>query len=75
MSEDLSVEELEEFFKNTNLPNLVQIHRGIKISDVQLYVSSHLGILKLRGKQYGSYFQHLVELREFLIKEQQKDNG
>jgi len=67
MSEDITIEVLEEFFKTTTLPKTIQINRGVKIANVELFVRSHLKILKERGKEYGAYYDHLVELRQLIM--------
>ncbi|WP_256012998.1 DUF6965 family protein [Desertivirga xinjiangensis] len=63
----MTIEELEEFFKGRELPKEVQINRAVRITDVQLFLTTGIAQVKARGTTNPCYW-HLLELREHLLK-------
>lgn len=67
MSSQLSLEELEAFFKSVTLPKQIRLHRSILISDVPLFVKGHLAVLKQKGLGAGGFYEHLMAAREAIL--------
>ena len=67
MSSQLSIEELEAFFKSVTLPKEIRLHKSILISDVPLFVKGHIAVLKQKGINAGGFYEHLMAAREVIL--------
>ena len=60
---------LETFFSKTVLPKgEIQLSPGIKISNVKVFVASHLAMIKVQNQvlTYRPYYERLMKLKSIL---------
>lgn len=64
----MTITELEQYFKNKELPKTLQVDRGTKITDVAKMVESHfLVINSYRGSKVAEPFiARLIQLKDIL---------
>jgi hypothetical protein len=62
------IEEMEQFFKSIKLPEMIKLDQCSKITDVPLFVESHLSVLKAQNgnRRYMPYLDRLNEMKTIL---------
>jgi len=65
---DQQIEELEQFFKAVSLPDSVKLNQCSVITDLNLFIESHLNICKAQNGnlRYLPYLDRLIELTAIL---------
>jgi hypothetical protein len=65
---DKEIQELEEFFKNTDLPSSIELFKSTVITDVPAFIHSHLLIIKVRKgvPLFDPFYDRLLLLRKKL---------
>jgi hypothetical protein len=69
----MTIEELEEYFKNAMLPETVKLHKAVTIVDVPLFIKGHLSVLKqygIKNQNFSSFYDQLLHLKEILDNKQ-----
>lgn len=70
---DKDIQEMEEFFKTTDLPDTIELSAGSVITNVPAFVFSHLQIIKLRKGVgiFEVFYDRLLAVKEKLSKVEQ----
>ncbi len=68
---NMSIQELEDFFKSRELPAEISTHPAIKIVDVPKFIETQLIQIRTHGVKTPAY-DRLVELKEWFLR---KENG
>lgn len=74
-TDNLTIEELDAFFATRKLPKEIELHTGVKISDVPLFVESHIRTYKnnRQSRVYDIFRVRLMKLRKLLIEENRQE--
>lgn len=61
----MTIDELEAYFKGLQLPQSVELNKGVKITDVKKFVASHIAVLKSYGLKPISkpFYDRLMQLK------------
>jgi len=65
----MTIEDLEDYFKNAALPESVKLHKSITIVDVPQFIDGHLAVLKqygLKSQTFSSFYDHLIQLKNII---------
>lgn len=68
----MTINELEAHFAALQLPQAVDLYKGVKITDVRKFVASHVAVIQFYGLKSLSqpFFDRLIHLKD-IIKDQQ----
>ncbi|MBB6126978.1 DUF6965 family protein [Mucilaginibacter lappiensis] len=65
----MTIDELEAFFKATDLPQSFRIDRGVNIVDVKLFLETQLGVIKAYGienKAGAACYDRLMQFQKLI---------
>lgn len=68
MEKNLTIEELETYFSTCDLPKEIQLYEGVRITNVELFVNSHIEVYKhnYRARVYDVFLNRLMRLKEIM---------
>ncbi len=71
-----SINDLEKWFQQIELPKSLQLYQGVFIPDLSFTVENIIGTLRANpGKRcYLPYYEHLVEIKEKINRNNGKKN-
>jgi hypothetical protein len=74
---DQQIEELEQFFTSAKLPDTIMLDKCSRITDIPLFVKSHLSILRAQNgnTRYIPYMNRLNRFRSLICSKQNSSYG
>jgi hypothetical protein len=66
----MTIDELEAWFRNKELPVSVKLGPGVNIDNVKSFVDSHIQVLRNMGQKqaYQAFYDRLIALKNILEK-------
>ncbi|WP_207426010.1 hypothetical protein [Pedobacter sp. SYSU D00535] len=61
----MTIQELEDFFKSTELPKTIYINNAEKVIDIQLFLNTSFDQVKFKGETAPAYYR-LLKARDYI---------